>query len=97
MHDVGKIAIPDAILQNSGKFKTQPKQPGYIRTPYTTVTFTNQVAKRSATRTKRLFELPEKPRTRAGVSLYEVGDWWLQMVFQLKKYNAPLRDKEKML
>ena len=53
MHDVGKIAIPDAILQNSGKFKTQPKQPGYIRTPYTTVTFTNQVAKRSATRTKR--------------------------------------------
>ena len=58
MHDVGKIAIPDAILQNSGKFKAQPKQPGYIRTPYTT--FTNQVAKRSATRTKRLFELPEK-------------------------------------
>ena len=60
MHDVGKIAIPDAILQNSGKFKAQPKQSGYIRTPYTTVTFTNQVAKRSATRTKRLFELPEK-------------------------------------
>ena len=60
MHDVGKIAIPDAILQNPGKFKAQPKQPGYIRTPYTTVTFTNQVAKRSATRTKRLFELPEK-------------------------------------
>ena len=55
MHDVGKIAIPDAILQNPGKFKAQPKQPGYIRTPYTTVTFTNQVAKRSATRTKRLF------------------------------------------
>ena len=58
---------------------------------------TIQVAKRSATRTKRLFELPEKPRTRARVSLYEVGDWWLQMVFQLKKYNAPLRDQEKML
>ena len=33
--------------QNPGKFKAQPKQPGYIRTPYTTVTFTNQVAKRS--------------------------------------------------
>ena len=47
--------------------------------------YTIQVAKRSATRTKRLFELPEKPRTRAGVSLYEVGDWWLQIVFQLKK------------
>lgn len=59
--------------------------------------YTIQVAKRSATRTKRLFELPEKPRTRAGVSLYEVGDWWLQIVFQLKKYNAPLRDQEKML
>ena len=97
MHDVGKIAIPDAILQNPGKFKAQPKQPGYIRKPYTTVTFTNQVAKRSATRTKRLFELPEKQRTRAGVSLYEVGDWWLQIVFQLKKNNAPLRDQEKML
>ena len=38
-----------------------------------------------------------KARTRAGVSLYEVGDWWLQIVFQLKKYNAPLRDQEKML
>ena len=33
--------------QNPGKFKIQPKQPGYIRTLYTTVTFTNQVAKRS--------------------------------------------------
>lgn len=62
-----------------------------------TMFYTIQVAKRSATRTKRLFELPEKPRTRARVSLYEVGDWWLQMVFQLKKYNAPLRDQEKML
>ena len=59
--------------------------------------YTIQVAKRSPTRTKQLFELPEKPRTRARVSLYEVGDWWLQMVFQLKKYNAPLRDQEKML
>ena len=29
--------------QNPGKFKAQPKQPGYIRTPYTTVTFTNQL------------------------------------------------------
>ena len=62
-----------------------------------TMFYTIQVAKRSATRTKRLFELPEKPRTRARVSLYEVGDWWLQMVFQLKKYNAPLRDQEKRL
>ena len=59
--------------------------------------YTTQVAKRSATRTKRLFELPEKPRTRASVSLYEVGDWLRQLVFQLKKYDAPLRDQEKML
>ena len=28
--------------QNPGKFKAQPKQPGYIKTPYTTVTFTNK-------------------------------------------------------
>ena len=58
MHDVGKIAIPDAILQNPGKFKAQPKQPGYIRTPYTTVTFTNQVAKRSDIKGKMHITFP---------------------------------------
>ena len=31
------------------------------------------------------------------VLFYKVGDWWLQIVFQLKKYNAPLRDQEKRL
>ena len=36
-----------AYRQNPERFKSQPKQPGYIKTPYTTVTFTNQVAKRS--------------------------------------------------
>ena len=71
MHDVGKIAIPDAILQNPGKFKAQPKQPGYIRTPYTTVTFTNQVAKRSATRktrqtTKKTWYEPMAASSQAG-------------------------------
>ena len=41
-----------------GKFKAQPKQPGYIRTPYTTVTFTNQVAKRSDIKGKMHITFP---------------------------------------
>ena len=44
--------------QNPGKFKAQPKQPGYIRTPYTTVTFTNQVAKRSDIKGKMHITFP---------------------------------------
>lgn len=44
---------PASYRQNPGKFKAQPKQPGYIRTPYTTVTFTNQVAKRSDIKRKK--------------------------------------------
>ena len=47
--------------QNPGKFKTQPKQPGYIRTPYTTVTFTNQVAKRSDIKGKMHITFPRCP------------------------------------
>ena len=44
--------------QNPGKFKAQPKQPGYIKTPYTTVTFTNQVAKRSDIKGKMHITFP---------------------------------------
>ena len=44
--------------QNPGKFKAQPKQPGYIRTHYTTVTFTNQVAKRSDIKGKMHITFP---------------------------------------
>ena len=44
--------------QNPERFKSQPKQPGYIKTPYTTVTFTNQVAKRSDIRGKMYITFP---------------------------------------
>ena len=47
-----------AYRQNPERFKSQPKQPGYIKTPYTTVTFTNQVAKRSDIRGKMYITFP---------------------------------------
>ena len=50
-----------AYRQNPERFKSQPKQPGYIKTPYTTVTFTNQVAKRSDIRGKMYITFPRCP------------------------------------
>ena len=47
-----------AYRQNPERFKSQPKQPEYIKTPYTTVTFTNQVAKRSDIRGKMYITFP---------------------------------------
>lgn len=47
-----------AYREAPGKFKAQPKQPGYVKTPYTTVTYTNQVAKRSEIKGKIYITFP---------------------------------------
>lgn len=47
-----------AYRETPGKFKAQPKQPGYVKASYTTVTYTNQVAKRSEKKGRTYITFP---------------------------------------